>query len=143
MSGASGQENGVGHHRILFFLLILRPKYIFRLILLFFITLLIILQGDLSVLETRLEKLEKELQRNRVVLTQLKDTVKSWISVEPEYGNDLVDAGHHAGLRNIVKMTSTEYQFCSKPSVESTENVRDPYYYYFFILIHFSIICLI
>lgn len=75
------------------------------------------------------------------MLTQLKDTVKSWISVEPEYGNDLVDAGHHAGLRNIVKMTSTEYQFCSKPSVESTENVRDPYY--FFILIHFSIICLI
>lgn len=114
----------------LFFLLILRHKYIFNLILLFFISLLIILQGDLSILETRLEKLEKELQRNRVVLTQLKDIVKSWISMEPEYRNDLVDAGHHTVLRNIVKMASTEYQFCSKPNVESTENVRDPYYYF-------------
>ncbi|XP_054721646.1 alpha-mannosidase 2x-like [Uloborus diversus] len=85
-------------------------------------------KGELSLLEQRLERLEKELQRNRIMLTQVKDTVRSFLQPESpplvpfSFGSALSRAN-----RSLVKLSPYDCQFCSEPIADADENTLDMY----------------
>ncbi|GFV34853.1 alpha-mannosidase 2 [Trichonephila clavipes] len=83
--------------------------------------------GELSLLEQRLENLEKELQRNREMLAQVKDTVRNVIKVEPNPHSMLMGPVLHKANRSYVNLSVFDCQLCLESSVISDENTLDMY----------------
>ncbi|KFM79445.1 Alpha-mannosidase 2x, partial [Stegodyphus mimosarum] len=84
-------------------------------------------KGELSLLEQRLEKLESELQRNRIMLSQVKDTVKNLLKVEPYHHHSFPEHMLHKTNRSLVKLYNNDCQLCLEPPVDANENTLDIY----------------
>ncbi|KAG8179509.1 hypothetical protein JTE90_005258 [Oedothorax gibbosus] len=84
-------------------------------------------KGELSLLEKRLENLQKELQRNREMLAEVKDTVRSVIKVEPNQHLANLGPVVYKANRSIASLSIHDCQLCSEPLVSADESTLDIY----------------
>ncbi|GIY58026.1 alpha-mannosidase 2 [Caerostris darwini] len=84
-------------------------------------------KGELSLLEKRLEHLERELQRNREMLSQVKDTVRNVIKVDLNPQLSHFGPVQQKGNRSAVNLSAYDCQLCMEPPVNSDENTLDIY----------------
>ncbi|KAF8784920.1 Alpha-mannosidase 2x like protein [Argiope bruennichi] len=84
-------------------------------------------KDELSLLEKRLENLERELQRNREMLSQVKDTVRNVIKVEPNPQFSLLGPVQQKANRSLVNLSVFDCQLCLESSASSDENTLDIY----------------
>lgn len=85
---------------------------------------------DMAALEQRLQRLEKELRNNHIMLTQIRDTVRNFLTGAPGLGWKGIPKAPPA-LQNVsrtaIALSPADCTFCSSPPAITDYNVYDLY----------------
>lgn len=84
---------------------------------------------DVAQLEQRLQRLERELRSNHLMLTQIRDTVRDFLSAAPGWkGVARVPAGALQNVsRTYVALSPADCAFCAAPPASTDYNMYDVY----------------